>query len=144
VEVAGGVEHVGDAAAHPGGEVAAGLSEHHHGAAGHVLAAVVAAALHHGSGARAPHREALAGHAAEEGLARGGAVEHGVADDDVLLGRDGALARRVDDEAPAGESLADVIVGVSFQLERHSFRQECAEALPGTASELDVDRVVRQ
>jgi len=35
------VQHVRDAAAHAGGEVAAGLPEHHHHAAGHVFAAVV-------------------------------------------------------------------------------------------------------
>ena len=112
LEVAGGVEHVGDAAAHAGGEVAARLAEHHHGAAGHVLAAVVAAALDDGGRAGVAHGEALAGHAAEEDLAADGAVEHGVADDDVLLRRDGALARRVDDDAAAREALADVVVGL--------------------------------
>ena len=42
------VEHVGDAAAHAGGEVAAGPAEHDDAAAGHVLAAVVADALDDG------------------------------------------------------------------------------------------------
>ena len=45
--VAVAVEHVGDAAAHAGGEVAAGAAEHDHAAAGHVLAAVIANALDH-------------------------------------------------------------------------------------------------
>jgi uncharacterized protein YcfJ len=61
------------------------LPEHDHGAAGHVLAAVVAGAFDHRAGARQPHREALAGHAAEEGLAAGRAVQRGVADDDVRV-----------------------------------------------------------
>ena len=74
---------VGDAAAHARREVAAGLAQHHHRAAGHVFAAMVAGALDHGRGARQAHREALAGHAAEEGLAAGRAVQHGFADDDV-------------------------------------------------------------
>src|SRR4051794_11081018 len=39
------VEHVGDAAAHAGGEVASRRADHHDAAAGHVLAAVVADAL---------------------------------------------------------------------------------------------------
>ena len=87
------VEHVGDAAAHAGGEVAAGRAEHHHHAAGHVLAAVVADALDDRVRAAVAHREALAGEAARRRLARGGAVEHGVADDDVLLGRRSARPR---------------------------------------------------
>ena len=52
--------------------------------AGHVFAAVVAGAFDHRARARQPHREAFAGHAAEEGLAARRTVEHGVADDDVL------------------------------------------------------------
>ena len=65
-EVALLVEHVGDAAAHARGEVAARLAEHDHGAAGHVLAAVVAHALDDRGGAGVAHAEALAGHAAED------------------------------------------------------------------------------
>ena len=109
---------VGDAAAHAGGEVAAAAAQHHDHAAGHVLAAVIAHAFDHGGGAGVAHREALAGHAAEVRLAAGGAVEHHVADDDVLLRPEGRIARRIDDDASAGEPLADVVVGVAFQ--RHA------------------------
>ncbi len=62
-EVAVLVEHVGDAAAHAGGEVAPGRAEHDHAPAGHVLAAVVADALDDRAGAGVAHREALAGEA---------------------------------------------------------------------------------
>src|SRR5829696_10597661 len=65
-ELALGVEHVGDPAAHAGGEVAPGRAEHDHAAAGHVLAAVVTRALDDRAGARVAHREALAGEPAEE------------------------------------------------------------------------------
>ena len=68
-EAAVGVVHVGDAAAHAGGEVEPGRAEHDHAAAGHVLAAVVAHALDHRDGARVADREALAGEPAEEGAA---------------------------------------------------------------------------
>ena len=60
-ERAVGVEDVGDAAAHPRGEVAAGRAEHDDASAGHVLAAVVADALDDGARARVAHGEALAG-----------------------------------------------------------------------------------
>ena len=94
-EIAVLVEHIGDAARHAGGEVAAGLADDDDDAAGHVFAAMVADALDDRDGARVAHGEALAGDAAEVALALDGAVEHGVADDDRLLRHD---ARR----CPAG------------------------------------------
>ena len=87
------VEDVRDAAAHAGGEVAAGRAEHDDDAAGHVLAAVVADALDDGRRAGVAHGEALAGEAAEERPARGRAVEDRVADDHVLLGAERARRR---------------------------------------------------
>ena len=73
----------------PAREVAPGAAEHDDAAAGHVLAAVVAHALDDGVDAAVAHAEALAGHAADVGLAAGRAVERDVADDDVLLGDEG-------------------------------------------------------
>ena len=92
-EVAVFVEHIGDAARHAGREIAAGLAEHDHDAAGHVLAAMVAGALDHRDGAGIAHREPFARDAAEIALARDGAVQHGVADDDRLFRRDPAMRR---------------------------------------------------
>ena len=83
------VEHVGDAAAHAGGEVAPGPAEHDDPAAGHVLAAVIADAFDHRARAAVAHGEPLAGQAAQIGLAARRAVERDVADDDVLLGHEG-------------------------------------------------------
>src|SRR5229473_4966011 len=73
------IEHVGDAAAHAGGEVSAGWTEHHHPPAGHVLAAVIADSLHDGNCTAVSDRESLSGAAAEEGAAAGRSVEDGVA-----------------------------------------------------------------
>src|SRR5262249_5121737 len=124
---------------HAGGEVAAGTAEDHHRAAGHVLTAVVADTLDHRRHAAVPHAEALAGEPAEKHLAAGGAVERHVADDDVVLGLEGRAAARIDDHPPAGEALAEVIVGVAFALDRHALRQPGTEALPGGPGELDAD-----
>ena len=78
------VEHVGDAARHARGEVAARGAEHHHASARHVFAAMVAHGLDDGVHARVAHREAFARHAAHEHFALGGAVQRHVADDHVL------------------------------------------------------------
>ena len=60
------VEHPGDATAHAGGEVAAGLAEHDGAATGHVLAAVVADALGDQVRTRVAYGEPLAHPAADE------------------------------------------------------------------------------
>ena len=47
-------------------------------------------------------------------------------------------------DAPARQALADIVVGIAGQLERHAARQEGAEALAGRAGEAARDRVFRQ
>ena len=102
-------------------------------AAGHVLAAVVADAFDHGGGAGVADQEAFAHLAAQEHLAAGGAVADHVAGDHVALGREHVGAVRPDDDAAAGEPLADVVVGVAEQAQRDAGRQERAERLAGGA-----------
>ena len=105
---------------------------------------MVAHALHHREGAAVADREPLARDPAEIGFAAGGPVERDVADQDVLLGHEGGLARGEDDELAAREALADVVVGVALEGERHPAGQEGPEALPGRAGEVDADGVVAQ
>src|SRR5439155_9108755 len=67
-----------------------------------------------------------------------------VTDDHVVLGRKPRGCRWIDDDAPAAEALADVVVRVTAQLERDARREECAEALARGAGEAHADRVVGQ
>ena len=60
VEAAIGVEHIGDATAHSGGEVAPGAAQHDYRAARHVLASVIADAFDDRRRAAVAHRETLA------------------------------------------------------------------------------------
>src|SRR5438105_8299847 len=138
------VEHIGDTAGHPGREIAAGLAEDHDDAAGHVLAAMVAGALDDGDSAGITHREALPGDAAEITFALDRAIEHRIADDDRFLRHNARVGGGADDDSAAGEALADVIVGVAFELERHAARKPRAEALAGSAGEFHVDGVGRE
>src|SRR5690606_32129706 len=138
------VENVGHAARHAGSEVAPGLADDDDDAAGHVFAAVVADAFHHRDRAGVADREALAGHAPEVALALDRAIEHGIADDDRLL-RDGpGFLRRADDDAPAGEALADIVVGLADQLERDPAREERGEPLACRARPLHLHRAAAQ
>ncbi len=129
------IPDIGDAARHAGGEVAPDPAEHDHAPAGHIFAAMVARALDHRDRARIAHREALARDAGEEGLARGRAVEAGVADDDVRRGLARHIVGLADDQPAAGQALAGIIVGVAGQRQREAGREEGAEALPRGAGE---------
>ena len=68
----------------PAAKVAPGLAEYANYAAGHIFAGVVACALDDRYRARIAHREAFARDAVEIGLACNRAIQHGVADNDIL------------------------------------------------------------
>ena len=95
-------------------------------------------------GAAVADGEPLAGQAVDEHLAAGGAVEERVADDHVLLGIEGRAGRGLHDDPPAGEPLAQVVVGVAHQPQRDAAGEKRAEALAGRAAEGEFDRAVGQ
>ncbi len=105
---------------------------------------MVARALDDGGRARVPDAEPFAGYAADVGLSRGRAVEGDVPDQDVLLGDEARLPRRLDDDLSARKALADVVVRVALEAEGDPPRDEGAEALACRTDELEVDRVLRK
>src|SRR5690606_30427199 len=123
LEIAARIPDVSAAARHAGGEITPGGAQDHDAPAAHALAAVIADALDHRPRAAVAHAEALGRAAAEERAASGRAVERDVADQHVLLGRESAFARRVDDQPAAGEPLADIVVAVALELERDALRE---------------------
>ena len=82
------VEHVGDTAGHAGRQIAPDRPEHHHASTGHVFQAVVADALDHRGRAGVARTEPLPRPTPQEHLARGGAVEQGIAGDHLFLGHE--------------------------------------------------------
>src|SRR6202521_2071494 len=133
-EVALQVQHVGKATGEPGAEVDPGAPQHAHRAPGHVLAAVIPRTLDHRDRARIAHREALTGKSCGVQLPAGSAIQAGVAHDDRVL-RQEARAARVAQHDPAGRhALADVVVGIAFQVQVEAAGIPYAEALPGVAA----------
>src|SRR4029450_13050629 len=130
-------EHVGEAAAHAGAEVAPGRAEDHHAAAGHVLAAVIADAFDDRVRAAVAAAEALARDALEVRLAGRRAVQRHVSRDDVLCGIEGRAVGHLHHELPAREALAAEVVGVAVHPERHAARYERAEALARRSAEVN-------
>ncbi len=136
------VQHEREAAGHARAEVDAGIAQHHHHATGHVLAAVVADAFHHGERAGVAHSEALATLAGREQLAAGRAIQAGVAHDGGVLTGEARALRRPDHQLAAGHTLADIVVGVTLQVQVQAAGVPDAEALPGRALHVHGDRSV--
>src|SRR5436309_14795298 len=67
-----------------------------------------------------------------------------VADDDVVLRREGGGLGRRHQQPSAGQPLAPEVVRVSLEAQRDALRYECPEALAGRAGEVNADRIVRQ
>ncbi len=75
--------------------------------------------------------------------ASGGAVEDGVAGDR-LRGVEGSRGGRPDGDLAAGHPLADVVVGLTFEIEAHAVDDERAEALAGAPGQPDRNCAFRQ
>src|SRR5262249_35221266 len=114
---------------HPGGEVPPCGTDHDDRPAGHVFATVIADPFDDRAQPRIPDAEAFSRPAADEDLARGRPVTGDVPDDDVLFGDERRLFRREDADLAPRKPLAEIIVRVPFDLERHATRDERGKAL---------------
>src|SRR5262245_56101498 len=128
LELAARIQHVGDAAAHAGGEVPSRPPEDDHASARHVLAAVIADALDNGGGSGISDGEALAGDTADERLSTRRAIQRDVAGNHVVLRGERRATRRREDDPPARQSLTDAVVGIAFESERDAAWHERAKA----------------
>ena len=140
------VIHVSHTATHACSEVSASLAKHHHTAACHVLAAVVACTFHHSDGTRIAHGKAFTHTTVHVQFTAGGTIQSRVAGNDVVLCHEVGTAScwRQDADASAAESLAEIVVGFTFQTNVQTFHGEGTERLSCRALELDLDSALWQ
>ena len=136
----GRVVQVRPPAGHPGPEVGADRAEHDHDAARHVLAAVRTDALDHGRRAAVADREAHPRPPDQVQPTARRPVQHGVAGDRLARCRDRQIGLRSDDQPPARQPLADVVVGLTDEREIDRPRRERPERLPRRAAQLEAHR----
>ena len=105
---------------------------------------MIADALDHRLRAGVADGEALARDAANERLPARRAVQNHVAHDDVFLRDETRARRRLDCHPAARKPLAEVVVGVAFDVEGYPLGEKRREALPGGSRELRRYRIVRQ
>ena len=130
-EIAGRVINKSHATGHARGEVVADLAQDDSNAAGHVFAAVRATAFDHHFGTGIAHRKALACLAGCKQPTGRRAVEHGIADDRVVVGYEFARRHRANDNGRARQSFADIVVGVAEHFELETLNAKSAERLSG-------------
>ncbi|GKT49344.1 uncharacterized protein ColSpa_09525 [Colletotrichum spaethianum] len=143
-EVLVNVEDVGDTAGHTGSEVAASAAQNDDTAASHVLATVVADTLNDSGGTGVTDGESLRSNTTEEASTLGSTVQADVTNDDVLLSLEHGGTGRVDNQATTGQTLADVVVGITLKLEGNTGGEESTEGLTSGTLDVDVDSVQRQ
>ncbi len=103
---------------------------------------MIASALNDCERARVTHSEALGGDTAHEHFAASGAIQAHVADDDVLLGLEGAPLGGEDRDLATAQALAAVVVGVALKLEGDTLGHEGTEGLSGVAGDRDADSTI--
>jgi hypothetical protein len=107
---------------------------------------VVARALHHRNRSRVADRKPVAGLAGGEELPPGGAVQHRVSDDEVVMGDVGVCRPPggANGDLAAAQSLSYIVVRLAFQLEVRAPADERAEALARRAGEAQPHRAQGQ
>ena len=88
--------------------------------------------------------EPLAGRPVEVGLALRGAIQRGVPDQDRLFRDEGGALGGIHNDPPAAQALAQIVIGLALEFQRHASGQEGPERLAGRPRKLDVDGVRRQ
>src|SRR2546425_5740446 len=97
---------------------------------------MVSRAFDDGHGSRVPDRETVARASRGEQRTGGRAVERGVAQDHVLVGRAGVarVAGRPDHDLAAAQAPADVVVRLAFERAGHAADEARAETLAPAAA----------
>ena len=135
---------ISNTARHTGAEVSSDVTQNHHSASGHVFAAVIAAAFRNRCCAGKTNGKTLTGYAVKEGFTARSSVQNRVAGDDVFVASASEVGRAANNNASAGETLTDIIVGFTDQIQRHTVGQEGSEGLSGNAGQLNVQCVFGQ
>ncbi len=125
----------GHATGHAGTEILANSPQNDGHAAGHVFTAIGAAAFDDGQSPGIADSKTLARLAGGKQLSGGGTIEHGIADDGVLIAVELAGRHLAHHHGTAGEALADIVIGIAEHFELQPLDGEGAQRLAGRAAQ---------
>jgi hypothetical protein len=123
-EVSAIIKDIRDTSAHTGRKIPAARAKNQNQAIRHVFAPVVANPLNDGSRPGISDRKALPRHSIEERFATRRAVKSNVPDYDIFFGSKARGFGRIDNDAAAGQALANIVIGFSFESDGDSLRQK--------------------
>ena len=111
-------QYVSEPAGHARTKIEPQRSKNQGDSAGHVFASVLADAFDDRERAAIAHGKAFTGTARDKKLAGGGPVENGITGKDIAAPRSGGAGG--DGNRSAGQSLADIIVGLASQFKGYT------------------------
>ena len=123
------IQDIGKAAAHARRKILPGFSEDNGAASGHILQPVISAAFYNCRGSGIADAEPLSGNAADIRFSACRPIKSHISDDNVLRSLKPAVGRGNNDNLSAGQSLSQVVIGISRQAERQSLRSKRAKRL---------------
>src|ERR1700678_1899281 len=127
------IENISHATTHARSGISATRSQHKHGSLRQPLGAVVATAVDNGGSTGVAHGKAFSSDSVEKSLAAGCPVKRNISDQNIFFGGKSRSARRIDDQAPARQPFADVVIGFAFQRERNAVGKKRTQALSSRA-----------
>ena len=105
---------------------------------------MITAAFRHSHRARITHGKTLTRDTFKIGLASNRPIQNGVANNDIGRRITRKAGRRLHRNAPARKPLTHVVIRITGQFQRHTTRQESAEATTCRALEGNADGIFRQ
>src|SRR5271165_4204307 len=120
-------QNVSQPSGHAGTKIQTERPENGRDATSHVFTTMLADAFHNSDRPAVANGKPLANLPGDKKLAGGGAVKNRVAGEHVAAL--GGVMAGADYDGPAGQPLADVIVGFTVKLQRESLGKKCAETL---------------
>ena len=93
---------------------------------------------------RIAHGKPFSGDTVKIRLSGNRAVQHGIARNHIAVWLPAELRMRPNDDTSAGQTLADIIVRFTDQIQCNAMSQERTHRLTRRTLQLDMDRIVRQ
>ena len=94
--------------------------------------------------ARITHSETFGRNTSEVAMTACSAIQARVTHDDVLFRHERRRLGRIDNETSTRQTLTNIVIRITFEFERDTWRQEGTTGLAGTTAGFDVNSVTRQ
>ncbi len=96
------------------------------------------------SGATVSDTEPFACESVDICLSAGCTIEGDIAQNDILIGFKSGICRWIEDQLAAAKPLAEVVIGIAFDLKGNTAIDKSPKALATASGCFEIDRIIRQ